>query len=156
VAQGSGLTRGDRNRNREVDLLRAVVRRDRAILAIDLGEDKQVAVVMDHDGRVLARKSVTVKAHLLGGLSAADAAMILAGTGDMRRFASARTLVKHSGLNPAERTSATMTGKTAISRRGRPGLRTAAWLAVWQGRRHNTVLAARYDHLTGRDTGPTG
>jgi len=45
-----------------------LVRRDLAILAIDLGEDKQVAAVMDHDGRVLGRRSVTVKAHALGGL----------------------------------------------------------------------------------------
>src|ERR1700691_2799938 len=54
VAQGSGLTRGDRNRNRRLEVLRAVVRRDRAVLSVDLGEDKQVAVVVDHEGRVLA------------------------------------------------------------------------------------------------------
>ncbi len=58
MAQGSGLTRGDRNRNRKVEALRRVVVRDRAVLAVDLGEDKQVAVVMDHEGRVLARKVV--------------------------------------------------------------------------------------------------
>jgi hypothetical protein len=45
-----------------------VVRPDRAILSIDLGEDKQVAALMDHDGRVLGRKVVKVKAHGLGGL----------------------------------------------------------------------------------------
>ena len=45
MAQGSGLTRGDRNRNRKIGLLREVVRRDRAVLAMDLGEDKQAAVV---------------------------------------------------------------------------------------------------------------
>ena len=68
MAQGSGLTRGDRNRNRKIGLLRGVVRRDRAVLGIDLGEDKQAAVLVDHEGRVLARKTVTVKAHQLGGL----------------------------------------------------------------------------------------
>jgi transposase len=68
VAQSSGLTRGDRNRNRRVDALREAVRRDRAVLAVDLGEGKQVAVVMDHEGRVLARKVVRAKAHQLGGL----------------------------------------------------------------------------------------
>ena len=68
MAQGSGLTRGDRNRNRRIEALRGVVRRDRAVLAVDLGEDKQVAVVMDHEGRVLARKIVKAKAHQLGGL----------------------------------------------------------------------------------------
>ena len=68
MAQGSGLTRGDRNRNRKIEAVRAVVRRDRAVLAVDLGEDKQVAVLVDHEGRVLARKTVTAKAHQLGGL----------------------------------------------------------------------------------------
>ena len=69
MAQGSGLTRGDRNRNRKVEALRRVVVRDRAVLAVDLGEDKQVAVVMDHEGRVLARKVVRAKAHQLAGLA---------------------------------------------------------------------------------------
>ena len=68
MAQGSGLTRGDRNRNRKIAALRQVVRPDRAVLGVDLGEDKQVAVVMDHEGRVLARKVVKAKAHQLGGL----------------------------------------------------------------------------------------
>ena len=68
MAQGSGLTRGDRNRNRRIAAVREVVRRDRAVLAVDLGEDKQAAVVVDHEGRVLARKMVKAKAHQLGGL----------------------------------------------------------------------------------------
>jgi transposase len=70
VAQGSGLTRGDRNRNRRIEVVRDAVRRDRAVLAIDLGEDKQVAVVLDHEGRALARKVVKAKAHQLAGLLA--------------------------------------------------------------------------------------
>ena len=41
-------------------------------------------------------------------------------------------------------------GKTAISGRGRPQLRLAAWRAVWAALRNNPVLAARYAHLTGR------
>ena len=45
MAQRSGLTRGDRRRNAKIEELRAVVRSDRAILAIDLGEDKQVAAL---------------------------------------------------------------------------------------------------------------
>jgi len=51
-----------------VEALRQVVRRDRAVLSVDLGEDKQVAVVIDHEGRVLARKVVKAKAYQLGGL----------------------------------------------------------------------------------------
>jgi transposase len=87
----------------------------------------------------------------IDGLSALGAAVILAETGDLSRFASARSVVKHAGLNPAENTSATLAGRTRISRRGRPGLRTAAWRATWAGLRHNQVLRARYAHLTGRD-----
>jgi hypothetical protein len=55
VAKRSG-TRGDRRRNGRIEAVRAVVRPDRAILAIDLGEDKQVAALLDHDGRVLGRR----------------------------------------------------------------------------------------------------
>ena len=70
MAQGSGLTRGDRNRNNRIAALRAVVRRDRAVLAIDLGEDKQAAALVDHEGRVLARRIVKAKAYQLGSLLA--------------------------------------------------------------------------------------
>ena len=68
MAHGTGLTRGDRRRNQEIAGLREVVARDRAVLAIDLGEDKQVATLMDHDNVVLARKVVLVKVHNLGSL----------------------------------------------------------------------------------------
>jgi transposase len=40
VVERSGLTRGDRRRNDRIEALRAVVTADRAILAVDLGEDK--------------------------------------------------------------------------------------------------------------------
>jgi transposase len=84
------------------------------------------------------------------GLSAAAAAAILAETGDPARFPAARSVVKHAGLSPAENTSAAFRGTTRISRRGRPGLRLAAWRATWAVLRHNPVLAARYQHLTTR------
>ncbi|WP_091460548.1 transposase [Micromonospora inyonensis] len=77
--------------------------------------------------------------------------MILAETGDLTRFASARSVVKHAGLSPAEHTSATLRGQTTISRRGRPALRLAAWRTVWGALPHNPVLAARFAHLTRRD-----
>jgi transposase len=86
------------------------------------------------------------------GVSALAAAAMLAESGDPSRFASARALVKHAGLNPSEHSSATLTGKTRISRRGRPGLRTAAWRAVWAALNHNPVLQAKYQHLTSRGT----
>lgn len=102
---------------------------------------------------VLGELGLTELVTSIDGLSAVGAAVILAETGDLSRFASARSVVKHAGLNPAENTSATVTGKTRISRRGRPGLRVAAWRAAWAGLRHNQVLRGRYAHLTGRADG---
>ncbi|HEX8008045.1 MAG TPA: IS110 family transposase [Trebonia sp.] len=100
---------------------------------------------------VLGELGLAELAASIDGVSALSAAVILAETGDLARFASGRAVVKHAGLNPAEHTSATISGQTRISRRGRPGLRAAAWRAVWGALRHNTVLRARYAHLTSRD-----
>jgi transposase len=100
---------------------------------------------------VLGELGLAELAASIDGMSALSAAVILAETGDIRRFTSGRALVKHAGLNPSEHTSATMTGQARVSRRGRPGLRAAAWRAVWGGLRHNRVLAAKYAHLTSRD-----
>lgn len=89
----------------------------------------------------------------IDGVSALSGAVMLAETGDLARFTSGRAVVKHAGLNPSEHTSATINGKTRISRRGRPALRSAAWRAVWGALRHNKVLTAKHAHLTGRDAG---
>jgi len=101
---------------------------------------------------VLDALGLTALVTSIPGLSAVGAAVILAETGDLSRFASARSVVKHAGLNPAENTSATFRGQTHLSRRGRPGLRLAAWRAVWGALPHNPVLHARFTHLTRRDT----
>ena len=85
------------------------------------------------------------------GLSAIGAAAILAETGDPRRFASARALVKHAGLAPREKLSGTFVGRTKLTGQGRPGLRLAAWRAVWGAQRANPVYAARFTYLTTRE-----
>lgn len=85
------------------------------------------------------------------GLSAVGAATILAETGDLARFSSARALVKHAGLCPRANASGTFQGDTRTSGRGRPSLRLAAWRAVWGALPNNAVLAARHRHLTTRD-----
>lgn len=85
------------------------------------------------------------------GISPVGAAAILAQTGDPRRFATARALVKHAGLAPREKLSGTFVGKTRLTGQGRPGLRLAAWRAVWGAQRANPVYAARYAHLTSRE-----
>lgn len=85
------------------------------------------------------------------GLSAVNAAAILAESGDLHRFATGRALVKHSGLAPAEQMSGKLVGRTRLTGRGRPGLRTAAWRAAWGAMKSNTVYQARFTHLTTRD-----
>ena len=60
------MTRGDRRRNARRERLRAVLPRDGVVIGIDLAEDKQAIAVVDHDVRVLARKTVRVKAFRLG------------------------------------------------------------------------------------------
>jgi len=66
VGKGSGTTRGDRRRNARRERLRALLPRDGAVVGIDLAEDKQALAVVDHEVRVLARKTVKVKAFRLG------------------------------------------------------------------------------------------
>jgi transposase len=99
---------------------------------------------------VLDAMGLTALVSSIPGVSAVGAAVVLAETGDPSRFASARSVVKHAGLNPVENTSATIRGATRISHRGRPRLRAAAWRAAWAALQHNQVLADRYTHLTTR------
>jgi transposase len=100
---------------------------------------------------VLDQLQLTGLVRSIPGLSVVGAAQILAETGDPTRFDTARCLVKHAGLCPRDNASGAYQGTTTISGRGRPGLRLAAWRAVWGALAHNSVLAARYAHLTGRD-----
>jgi transposase len=74
---------------------------------------------------------LTELATSITGLSAIGAAAILAETGDPSRFATARALVKHAGLAPREKLSGNFIGRTKLTGQGRPGLRLAAWRAVW-------------------------
>ena len=87
------------------------------------------------------------------GLTPAGLAAILAEAGDLRRYESSSSLVKHAGMSPARSESGAFHGTTRISHRGRPALRLAAWRAAWAVLRHCDVLAARFAALTSRDTG---
>ena len=100
---------------------------------------------------VLDELELTQLVTSIHGLSPVGAAAILAQTGDPTRFATARALVKHAGLAPREKSSGTFTGRTKLTGQGRPGLRLAAWRAVWGALQTNTVYAARYRHLTTRE-----
>jgi transposase len=100
---------------------------------------------------VLDELGLTELVTSIAGLTPAGAAAILAETGDPNRFASPRSVVKHAGLCPRDNASGGYQGKTSISGRGRPGLRVAAWRAVWAALPNNPVLAAKFTHLTTRD-----
>jgi len=99
---------------------------------------------------ILDELRLTELATSITGLSAIGAAAILAETGDPNRFATARALVKHAGLAPREKLSGNFIGRTKLTGQGRPGLRLAAWRAVWGAQRANPVYAARFTHLTKR------
>ncbi|MEP7191318.1 MAG: IS110 family transposase, partial [Actinomycetota bacterium] len=100
---------------------------------------------------VLDELQLTELATSITGLTALGAAAILAETGDLKRFATGRALVKHAGLAPRERLSGNFTGRTKLTGQGRPGLRLAAWRAVWGAQRTNPVYDARYAYLTSRE-----
>jgi transposase len=85
------------------------------------------------------------------GLTLTGAAVILAETGDPRRYETSKSLVKHAGLSPADTSSGAFEGISRISRRGRPGLRTAAWRAVLPLLLHNPVMAAKYQAMVCAD-----
>ncbi|WP_147068632.1 transposase, partial [Terrabacter aerolatus] len=103
---------------------------------------------------VLDELQLTALVTSIDGLSPVGAAAILAQTGDLTRFTSARAVVKHAGLAPRERKSGTFTGKARVTGAGRPQLRVAAWRAVWGCLQTNRVYAARYRHLTSREHHP--
>jgi len=99
---------------------------------------------------VLGELGLTALVTSITGLSPVGAAAILAETGDPRRFATGRAVVKHAGLAPREKLSGAFTGRTRLTGQGRPGLRLAAWRAVWGAQRANPVYRTRYQHLTSR------
>jgi transposase len=66
MSNGSGVSRGDRNRNARLVRLRGLVPLEHAIVGIDLADRKQMVVVCDHDSRVLARRTFRCKAWDLG------------------------------------------------------------------------------------------
>src|SRR5215469_3746124 len=66
MGNGSGVSRGDRNRNARLKRLRALVPVTNAIVGIDLAGSKQMVVVTDHDSRVIARRTFRCRAWDLG------------------------------------------------------------------------------------------
>jgi transposase len=107
----------------------------------------QLKVVQADMARVLGQELGLARLGGVPGLTLAGAAVILAEAGDPSRYETSSSLVKHAGLSPADNSSGNFEGASRISRRGRPGLRTAAWRAVWPLLLHNPVMAAKYRAL---------
>ena len=68
MANGSGVSRGDRNGNARLVRLRELVPARNAIVGIDLADKKQMVVVTDHDSKVLARRTFRCRAWDLGAV----------------------------------------------------------------------------------------
>lgn len=103
MPNASGLSRGDRNRNKRLDRLRALVPATNAVLGIDLADRKQAAALTDHDSRVLARHRAVCRAWELGpvldwAVEQARAAAVHhpAGAGQGRRALPARGLQRRA------------------------------------------------------------
>jgi transposase len=122
------------------------------VLADWVTDQKRLAETEQRMVAVLDELGLTALATSIPGISAVGAAAILAETGDPRRFATGRALVKHAGLAPRQRQSGTYAGQTKLTGKGRPRLRVAAWRAAWGALQTNTVYANRHRHLTTRQT----
>ena len=66
MANGGGVSRGDRNRNARLTRLREAVPVANGIVGIDLADRKQMVVVCDHYSKVPARCTFWCKAWDLG------------------------------------------------------------------------------------------
>ncbi|HVA60202.1 MAG TPA: hypothetical protein VNG13_06665 [Mycobacteriales bacterium] len=66
MADGSGVSRGDRNRNAKLSRLRELVPVTTAIIGINLADNKQTVVVCHQDSKVLARRTFRCRAWDLG------------------------------------------------------------------------------------------
>jgi transposase len=107
----------------------------------------QLKIVQADMAAVLADELGLGRLGGIPGMTLAGAAVILAEAGDPARYETSSSLVKHAGLSPADNSSGAFEGASRISRRGRPGLRTAAWRAVFPLLLHNPVMAAKYQAL---------
>jgi transposase len=110
---------------------RGALERARWVLADWRSATTRLVQVESRMVEVLDELELTELLTSIPGVSAVGAAAMLAETGDPARFDSPRALVKHAGLCPRDNASGTFTGRSRISRRGRPGLRLAAWRATW-------------------------
>jgi transposase len=131
---------------------RAALRRVRGALAdLKYARARRAQTEADMTALLAELGIDTARICQIPGLSPVTLAAILAETGDLDKYESSSSVVKHAGMSPARNESGSFRGQAKISRRGRPALRLATWRATWAVLRHCDVLAAKHAALTSRD-----
>ncbi len=88
------------------------------------------------------------------GVGPVVAATVLGEVGDFRRFKNWKQLRKLAGYNLVEHSSGQKRGQSAISKRGRPGLRHILYLAALVAVAKNREFRVLYESLTTRQRNP--
>jgi len=91
---------------------------------------EQLHVIEDEVTAALARIPLAQPLLAIKGLSTLAVAGILGEAGDLSGYAHGNALLRHAGLNLAEASSGKWKGQMSISKRGRPRLRHALFMAT--------------------------
>lgn len=113
--------------------------------------DQTIALLDQRMVAALDRTGLSSLRGQLKGVGEVSLANLLALTGDLRRFDSARCLPKLAGSNPTERSSGQSQASGGIHRRGRRTLRMVAYQAAVNLVRHHPDFRQRFLALTQRD-----
>jgi transposase len=91
---------------------------------------EQLQVIEDEVAAALARIPLAKPLLAMKGMSILSVAGILGEAGDLSGYAHGNALLRHAGLNLAEASSGKWKGQMSISKRGRPRLRHALFMAT--------------------------
>lgn len=91
---------------------------------------EQLQVIEDEVAAALARIPLAKPILVMKGMSTLAVAGILGEAGDLSGYAHGHALLRHAGLNLAEASSGKWKGQMSISKRGRPRLRHALFMAT--------------------------
>ncbi|WP_028609720.1 IS110 family transposase [Paenibacillus harenae] len=91
---------------------------------------EQLQVIEDEVATALARIPLAKPLLAMKGMSILSVAGILGEAGDLSGYAHGNALLRHAGLNLAEASSGKWKGQMSISKRGRPRLRHALFMAT--------------------------
>ncbi len=91
---------------------------------------EQLQVIEDEVAAALGRTPLAEPLLAIKGMSILSVAGILGEAGDLSGYAHGNALLRHAGLNLAEASSGKWKGQMSISKRGRPRLRHALFMAT--------------------------